>query len=48
MGDVGLGPGQYVGVYVADDGGVAPEREVDGDAEAHGAAADDADGFDIG
>ena len=43
-----LGPGQYVVGEVADNGGVAPEREVDGDAEAHGAASDDADGFDVG
>ena len=48
MGDVGLGPGKYVGVEVADDGRVAPQCEVDGDAEPHGPAADDADGFDIG
>ena len=48
MGDVGLGPGKYTSVEVADDGRVAPQCEVDGDAEPHGPAADDADGFDIG
>ena len=47
-GNLGLGPGQDLVAEVTDDRGIAPQREVDGDAEPHRPAADYAHRLDIG